>query len=345
MKKGSNYLLILLTGLLFIYSCQENHKEPEKKHLTEEKKNNHLKKDSVLTKLNYLLRENPDSSGLYVLRSEYWYKKKEYEKALDDIERAIKVNSEDPDLYYAKANILFQLKRYQEVKTSLEKTLELNSSHEKALLKMSELLFYAGYNEESKKYLAMALKVNPYYAEAYYLKGLMFLSDSDTTNAIKAFHKAVEHSPELIEAYQNLGLIYYEKKDTVAIYYFNNVLKYDSINLAALYSKAMMLQNYQQPEKALQIYKKINRYYENFKESFYNQGYIFLTTLKNYDSAIVYFQKAIEIDPQYYQAFYNMGYAYELKKQFREADSLYEKALKIKPDYELAAKGRSRINQ
>ena len=54
-------------------------------------------------------------------------------------------------------------------------------------------------------------------------------------------------------------------------------------------------------------------------------------TLKEYDNAILYFQKAIQLNPQYSNAYINLGNVYYEKHIPDKAIQLYEKAIELNP--------------
>nr|WP_302850061.1 tetratricopeptide repeat protein [Sphaerospermopsis torques-reginae] len=55
--------------------------------------------------------------------------------------------------------------------------------------------------------------------------------------------------------------------------------------------------------------------------------------LKKYEEAIVSYDKAIAIKPDYHEAWYNRGVALDKLKKYEEAIVSYDKAIAIKPDY------------
>ena len=55
--------------------------------------------------------------------------------------------------------------------------------------------------------------------------------------------------------------------------------------------------------------------------------------LKQFDAAIKYYKKALEIKPDYAEAYYNMGIALKDNGDLDAAINSYKKALEIKPDY------------
>ena len=72
------------------------------------------------------------------------------------------------------------------------------------------------------------------------------------------------------------------------------------------------------------LYKKANTFYE----------------LQRYQDALSNYQKAIELKPEYAQAWNGQARAFYELKNYQEALSAYDKAIQIQPDYQNAWKGR-----
>lgn len=78
-------------------------------------------------------------------------------------------------------------------------------------------------------------------------------------------------------------------------------------------------------EQALELYP------ENY-EALNNYGSFYSLTLDNYDKAISYFDKAIEVKPDKPEAYYNMGYSYQMLGEVEKAIYYYKESLKIRPE-------------
>jgi tetratricopeptide (TPR) repeat protein len=95
-------------------------------------------------------------------------------------------------------------------------------------------------------------------------------------------------------------------------------------------------------QDAIACYDKaieINPYYA---DAFYNKGMALSATSK-FAEAISSFDKAIEINPYYADAFYNKGMALSATSKFAEAIFSYEKTLEIDSDNVKALNGKSWI--
>jgi tetratricopeptide (TPR) repeat protein len=83
-------------------------------------------------------------------------------------------------------------------------------------------------------------------------------------------------------------------------------------------------------------FKQATRVYPAYADAWNNLGESFLLLLNESDSAIQYFEKAVEHNPQFTAAFYNLGYTYQVTDQPEKAIPNYEKALELQP-YEIKA--------
>ena len=93
----------------------------------------------------------------------------------------------------------------------------------------------------------------------------------------------------------------------------------DVENLKADFSKDIEITNYEIGKDTDQI-------------ALFNQG-IALLEKRQYNRSIAYFDKAIELNPRYAEAYYNRGLAYEKKGIYSKAISEYTQAIEINPKY------------
>jgi len=78
-------------------------------------------------------------------------------------------------------------------------------------------------------------------------------------------------------------------------------------------------------------------------QAYYNSGYVYVTSIKDYEKAVESFSYAIKSDSSAYKAYYNRGFSYELMGKFKMAELDYRKALEILPNYDLAVQGLNEV--
>ncbi|MBK6772723.1 MAG: tetratricopeptide repeat protein [Ignavibacteria bacterium] len=87
--------------------------------------------------------------------------------------------------------------------------------------------------------------------------------------------------------------------------------------------------NYQD---AIDYFTKFINLFPDKKEGYYNRGTIYFN-LKEYSKAISDYNSAIEINPVDAEAYNNRGIVYKNQKEYNKAISDYNKAIEINPEY------------
>ena len=106
---------------------------------------------------------------------------------------------------------------------------------------------------------------------------------------------------------------------------------YDDFFLKAY--AAQMDENY---DKAMEYYRKVIELAPESAMAYNNMGIVYDLGKQDYVKAIECYEKAIDLAPDdaetYYDAYYNMGVAYNLKQDYDKAIECSETAIKLKPD-------------
>ena len=131
-------------------------------------------------------------------------------------------------------------------------------------------------------------------------------------------------------------------KDPVAEEFYRSAIELRPQSVEAHYNLAMHMQGSGRLNDALDTYRQILAIDSTNATASFNQGFIYLEYLANYDSAAYWFTEAIERLPYYHQAFFNRGLARESLGDRSGAISDYSEALRIKPDYTVAALAKDR---
>ncbi|MFA7677808.1 MAG: tetratricopeptide repeat protein [Candidatus Omnitrophota bacterium] len=85
-------------------------------------------------------------------------------------------------------------------------------------------------------------------------------------------------------------------------------------------------------DAAIEEFNKAANLNPDFFEAYNSTGFCYIQ-LGRYEEAIKFFEKALEINPDYVQAYDNIGVTYSFMKQFQKAISYYQKALYINPEF------------
>ncbi len=81
----------------------------------------------------------------------------------------------------------------------------------------------------------------------------------------------------------------------------------------------------------IEHFKRAVAVYPEYPDAWNNLGESYLLLLNESDSSIKYFEKAIETNPKLFSAYYNLGYTYQVTGRYEKSIENYEKALEIEP--------------
>ncbi len=153
---------------------------------------------------------------------------------------------------------------------------------------------------------------------------------SDPDAAISAYQTAYVLTPDDIDIYVNLGSAFYDKED------YNNAL--------AVYRQALELQPHNakihcnlgflywgkgDTEEAIKSYELAIKYNVKYDIAYNNLGVIYLDDLGRVNKAIELFKKAVETNPNYALAHFNLARAISIVGDKVEAAKLYQMAQDI----------------
>ncbi|MGB3459620.1 MAG: P-loop NTPase fold protein [Halobacteriota archaeon] len=131
--------------------------------------------------------------------------KGDYEKAVENYDKAIELNPNDEKAWYGKGFGLGELERHEEAIACYDKAIELNPNYEKAWFNKGCELGDLEKHEEAIACYDKAIELNPNYEKAWYAKGNELGDLEKHEEAIACYDKAIELTPTDEEAWYNKG--------------------------------------------------------------------------------------------------------------------------------------------
>lgn len=334
--------LISFVIVLTVLSCSSDQKD-------ENTQNDVAPKDS-LSWLNAKIESDPTNLEAIFERSKIYSKKGEIELAENDLEYYMKLDSSNLNVHKLYADIKLAKLEIESSKYHYEFIIRKDSTNSSAYLGIGKIYAILNNNAAALAYLNQSLKMDPYQTESYFMKGMIYRGDFAETGrkesfdlALTSFQTAIEQDPNNYSAYVQLGVMYDQVGDSTAIDYYNSALDIYPNSLEAWYNKAMFYQNRGRLQEAHDCYQTIHEIDSTWADAYYNQGYIYLLIDENLDSAVYYFDKAVNFDPTFYQAYNNLGLTYEKKGDISRAKQFYTKAVEINPEFKLAKDNLNRL--
>lgn len=153
---------------------------------------------------------------------------------------------------------------------------------------------------------------------------------SDPDAAISAYQTAYVLTPDDIDIYVNLGSAFYDKEDyNNALSIYRQALEFQPHNAKIHCNLGFLYWGKGDTEEAMKSYELAIKYDENYDIAYNNLGVIYLDDLGRVKKSIELFRKAVESNPNYALAHFNLARAISIVGDKVEAAKLYQMAQDI----------------
>ena len=256
--------------------------------------------DELIDFYTILANKYPELSKCYYELGHLYLKKDEKINALSAFKLALKYDENNPYYQNSLAYAYVQLEQYDSAIELYKKALEANP------------------NDEWTSVVAQALA-----AIYHQIKG-------NSEAAISMLQNSLLLTKNKSQIHEAIADIYYDIENLDnAIEYYNLALNEDSDN-PKIYSRlAMAYWEKDCIEKAIIFYSKAIELDSSYDIAYNNLGVVFLDGLGDANRAAEYFKTAIEINPEYVLAHFNLARSHEILNEKITAAKQYQKALNL----------------
>lgn len=292
-----------------------------------------------------LIEETPDDTKLLLARADLFRKSGNLNNAILDVQKVVQYDNKNIKNQILLADLFLQSGQTQNTIFTLQGALAVDPNHVGALLKMAELnLMFKRYAQAIEN-LNKVLDQKPCHDTAFFIKGFISMEKGDTNSAISYFMESIKCNPKYYEAHIQLAVLFSNLGDPLALNYYKNAITSRPTSSEAYYNLGLYYQGIDSLNKAIDIYKQLIKINPKYPYAYYNIGYINLEMLSIPSEAIRYFDMAVQLKPDYYEAIFNLGLCYERTGDVLKARELYHQALNIKTNYPKAIEGLNRIDR
>jgi tetratricopeptide (TPR) repeat protein len=242
--------------------------------------------------------------------------------AIDVCERATVLRSDFVPAFYNPGVVYDAANRRNEAIASLKRAIQLNPGYVQAHYHLGRIYDASGDYEQARKFLKQAISLRPGYADAYNELGFSYCSSGQFDNAIGTFRQAVILEPDQARFHSNLGTTYYlagRYDEAIACLSRAIDLKSDFLvahdNLGVVYLKTGQ---YKQAIKHFQRAIELSKASNNLQAGLYNDLASSYAHLRKYKKAATLLNKALQINPNFTVAVFNLGVV-DLMRQDRPA--------------------------
>jgi tetratricopeptide (TPR) repeat protein len=325
-------IFVFCSLLLAFASCGTNEKPPKAKEISIDK----------------LITMYPDSVPILIRHGNALMERYDYNNALRDGAKAFRLDSSNIEarMLYASALNNRADRSVTDVMTAQRHFLYVIRKQPKnmaALVALAATYAQQGDNERAFYYINEALRIDKRYRDAYVLKGSIYLSMNNRKLAKSSYQTAIDQDPDFFEAYIALGDLHLQDGERICLEYYTTAVELRPNSMDAMYSLAYGYQQFNESEKALAIYRKMLRQESTFSMADFQQGWIKQFQQNDRDSAMFFYNVALQKEPRFVEAWHNLGLCYEEEGNRSLALQSYSKALQYDPEFELSRKAADKL--
>ena len=300
-------------------------------------------KEKLLRQLDQAIEDQPFNDSLYFLRGNYYYTKSDFKAAQSDLVYAIKLDSLIPEYYHLLADAYLDGgNSFDGLNTMMRAVIQF-PTRIPTLLKLCEFQNILKQYDHSLETITMILKQDPTNAQGYLMAGINLRDMKDTANAIKNITTATKYDDHLTDAWIILGQLTQHRDYRLAGTYFKNALLLDSNDLNTLHAYAMYVQS-TESSSALHLYQKIIDLDPSYSDAYLNMGILYFR-MDSFSRALDHFNILCRQEPTESKYYYYRGTVKEAINDNEGAKSDFEQAIKLNRAFHEAKSALSHLKK
>lgn len=289
-----------------------------------------IERDYILHALQ-IIEEEPEDPRIAEYLKDFYasFENKDYIHALQMADKLIAIRGYAED-WSIHSLILSEFKYYEQALLSIDKAIDIDPNQKSSWLLRGLTLDETEDYEEALTSYNKVIELDKKFVDAWYLRGRALKNIKQYDEALKSYEKAIELNENHGDAWLAKGVILYDigSYDEALLSLYKAVE--NNQNKKKIYWDyiSVCLSKIGQYETALEFCDKLIELDPNEAIYWGNRGSL-LTKLERYDQALVSYNKAVEIDPVDADAWYNRGNILLNVECEEEALASFNKAIEL----------------
>lgn len=246
------------------------------------------------------LTQKENYEDIYIDKAKNYIDEKEYEKAIDFLDKAIVLYPKNSQLYGLRANSYAELNQYEKAVEDYTKAINLDSQRPYSYALRGASYYYLNQYEKAVEDYTKAINLYPQETLFYIARG----------KAYKELKQDDKMELDLIKARELLSQDNTEEENTKSQNQENDEVYYLNLGIESIDKKKYL--------KAIELLDKAISLNPQNSDSYYWRG-VSYTELKQYQKAITDYSKSISLNPKDAPVYTGRGYAYDALGEYQKA--------------------------
>ncbi len=286
--------------------------------------------------------QQPADLNAWLERADYYAEHGQFGLAAEDLAVALSLDSSALTTWHRLADAYLDGLQSRKALETMTAASRLFPDSLGTQLKLSEFqLILRRYNDALATLNSIQAK-RPQSAEAYFMKAQVFKEMGDTVAAVRHYQYATRADAHLLDAWIGAGQLLAAQGESEALAYFDAGLVVAPDYLPLRHAKANVLGALSQFAAAKVEYRSMLEIDPDYSEAYYDLGLLYL----DQDSLVLarnHFQLAITTEPLFGRAYFYRGLTSELLGDTAQATRDYQQVLQLNPADQDARNGLQRL--
>ena len=276
----------------------------------------------------------PGFSILYTLLGDAYRKTGKLEEAIVEYKMSLWIDSLNYTAYSGIVQAYEELGDYENAISYYKKYIKIHPNNAVLHSNIANLYFMKGEAQKAISHYQAAITINPKPNwTSIVAQTLGYIQQNvlkNTDCAIANYHLANSLSPKEIDVYISLGSAFYDNEDYKnALIVYRRALELEPENSKIHCNLGYLYWGMGDIDEAIKEYHLSIKYDHSYDIAHNNLGVIYLDDLVQIQNAVDCFERAIECNPNYALAYYNLGRCYALKGENVEAAKYFQQAMDV----------------
>jgi arylsulfatase A-like enzyme/uncharacterized protein HemY len=256
------------------------------------------KYEEAVALINQIIEEDPDVIDAYFTLGNLYFKKREFDKALNSFLQVLDKRPGDAFTIINISNSYMGMGEIEEADKFVMSVIDSIPPDSQLYYVLGNIKNLKEDHEEAIKYYKECIKLNPSSASAYSALGGVYVVQKRFDDAEHYLQKANEINPEMRNLHYHWALLHEEKGDLIKAV---DAYKEELVNIPHSFKACFNLSRvYRKMGDALEEEKYLNKTMEinpNFPMSYFYLARIYMNRGERYDEAVSLVEKGIELKP------------------------------------------------
>lgn len=281
-----------------------------------------------------VIEKMPGSSLLYTILGDAYKKIGRLDEAVIEYKMAIWIDSLNHSAYSGLVQTYEEMGDYDNAITYYKKYIRIHPYSAVLHSNIANIYFMKGEVEKAVEHYQAAITLNPKPDwTSIVAQTLGFIQQNVTKNidsAIANYQLSHAFAPKEIDVFISLGSAFYDNEDYKnALICYRRALELEPKNSKIHCNLGYLYWGMGKLDEAIKEYNLSIKYDSTYDIAHNNLGVIYLDDLVQLQNAIDCFNKAVECNPNYALAYYNLGRSYSLRGEKIKAAEYFQQAMDI----------------